>query len=519
MQASDLRAIAERAATRDYLRARVTTIYGLDEYGVTVPGRTHEARVRTLSRSWHQVGDTVILAAVNGDPQMLVILDAVGVTGGSASPYPPLPPVAGALWPTIGYDEARLSLASSTVAPSSLADDTAWNAALVSLGVQGVARGIAIASDCIIVRQDVGRGSASACIRCIELDGSAIRWTIPQTSDDPYPTAAASIHGEYVYLGATTASGSGLHRIAISDGTISWVLPYFQGPYRSLTWLGDRLYAIRGYQTDCRFCEVDMATGALVRERQRGYYALGYYLVDGAQALASDGSVLIGMRQNTATVQPTSALWMVMDSDLQEVRTIEMRDFSESVVSYQQIPRLREGRVWTCGGTLSEGGGWLRAWDYSTGARLVNVVVERGELGAYPLGQMWAGEDYISTWQYVNQFSPAGIRWRTYTYSGSQIATWVEDGGFRSSSGPASAASDARAYITTQSLDPAIAVRETSSGVASAASVALWAESATTESLISPWADVWGGDASIAHGRLYYIGWAGSGARYIRRIS
>lgn len=220
MQASDLRAIAERAATRDYLRARVTTIYGLDEYGVTVPGRTHEARVRTLSRSWHQVGDTVILASVNGDPQLLVILDAVGVTGGSASPYPPLPPVAGALWPTRAHDLGRAYDHDQPI-PTSMVLDSAWTSTLGDRGISGTVY-LRATQDRWVTRTDV---SYTSTVRAITLDAMTTSWEYAM-GYVPIIEPAMLIAGDALYLyGAYTIAGVrriGLVSLDVADGSLRW---------------------------------------------------------------------------------------------------------------------------------------------------------------------------------------------------------------------------------------------------------------------------------------------------------
>lgn len=220
MQARDLRAIAERAATRDYLRARVTTIYGLDEYGVTVPGRTHEARVRTLSRSWHQVGDTVILASVNGDPQLLVILDAVGVTGGSASPYPPLPPVAGALWPTRAHDLGR-AYDHDQFIPASMVLDSTWTSTLGDRGISGTVY-LRATQDRWVTRTDV---SYTSTVRAITLDAMTTSWEYAM-GYIPIIEPAMLIAGDALYLyGAYTIAGVrriGLVSLHVTDGSLRW---------------------------------------------------------------------------------------------------------------------------------------------------------------------------------------------------------------------------------------------------------------------------------------------------------
>jgi hypothetical protein len=516
-----LRAIAERALSRRYMRARVSTVYGYDEYGVTVPGRAHEARVRSLSRGFHQVGDVVVLAAINGDPQLLVILDAVGVTGSTSSPYPPLPPTAEPLWPCAGGTYDRTGLLGLSATPSSLTDDIAWDTAVTGLGIVGVARGLSIASDCIVLRQDVRRGSASAVVRCLELDASSIRWEIAQTSDDPHDTTGSIVHDGYWYGGCTTAAGSGLHKIALADGAISWVCPYFQGPYRSLTIHAGRLYAIRGYRTDCRYCEIDMASGSIVVERARTHYGLGDYLTDGSRALASDGTYLVGMRQDTATAQSGSAQIIVMDADLQPLRTIEMRDATETVVSYQPIPRLREGLVWTCGGTYSEGGGWVRAWDLSSGLRSVNVIVRRGILGAQPCATLMPAEDHVAVWQPADQdlgFNPPetyqdhGVT-RTYTWGGASIAEYRSD-----EIGTNAPGTDARMWVQSVRYNsfgifrgpgPYYIQRETSGGTQTVTTTTMPLdvdEPIWRGYFWDPYMDRWGGDLALAGGRAYYHG-------------
>jgi len=505
-----LRAIAERALSRRYMRARVSTVYGIDEYGVTVPGRSHEARVRSLSRGFHQVGDTVVLAAINGDPQLLVILDAVGVTGSTSSPYPPIPPTAEPLWPCAGGTYDRTGLLGLSATPSSLTDDIAWDTAVTGLGIVGVARGLSIASDCIVLRQDVRRGSASAVVRCLELDASSIRWEIAQTSDDPHDTTGSIVHDGHWYGGCTTAAGSGLHKIALSDGSISWVCPYLSAPYRSLTVHQGRLYAIRGYLTDCRYCEIDMASGSIVVERTRAHYGLGYYLTDGSRALASDGTYIVGMRQDTATAQSGSAQFIVMDADLQPLRTIEMRDATESVVSYQPIPRLREGLVWTCGGTLSEGGGWVRAWDLSSGLRSVNVIVQRGELGAQPLATLQPAEDHLAVWQPPNLLGLSPAMQRTYTWGGSLIAEYRSD-----YIGVSAPGTDARVWGDLRWS------REGPAGVIAAGTSAMSQDVSEQRTLQIPYDGQYGGDMGIAGGKAYYIGRAPTAATptYLRRMT
>jgi hypothetical protein len=535
--AYDLRAIAERALARRYVRARVTSVYGIDEYGVTVLGREHEARVRTLSRSFHQVGDTVVLAAVNGDPQLLVILDAVGVTANTSSPYPPIPPAVGPLWPCAGGNYERTGLRGLSVVPAGLADDMGWNAAVEALGVVGVARGLSIASDCMVLRLDIRQGATSARVVCLTLSSTpAIRWSIDQTGDDPYGTTGGIVDGDYWYGGCTTSDGSGLHKIALADGSVQWVCPYYRAPYRALTMHQGRLYAIRDYQTLASYVEIDVASGSIVVERQRDHYGLGYHLMDGAKALASDGDYIVGMQQDLMSLAPTSARIIVMDQDLQPLRYIEMRDFLRTTVLYQPIPRLHGGLVWTCGGwDGTQHGGWLRAWDLASGTLQVDIALEddRGRsLDAYAV---YPAADHVAVWWggVRDYYSPSYIvppSMRTYTWAGTAISTYEDQlgGGGDYPNLPVGApGTDARMWgyglpSGSATADPNLWARETSTGIAAQVSGAWYIDGGDPSAVrLAPIEYYYGGDLALANGAAYYVGRTGSSSTptYIRRIT
>lgn len=413
MNARSLRMVAEAAATRNYLRASITAVYGANLYGVTVAGRQAEMECRAISSGPFYVGDMVVIALINGNAQLPVIIDSVGTHGYGNSPWGPLPPSTQPLWQTQGGNFARTYVTELCAAPANLADDDAWAALLQGLGVYGISFGLAASNDSLLLRCDTRWGASSSRLVSVALDGSGINWQITQTLDDGQLTAAALVHDGYLFINAATASGEGLHKINLSDGSVSWVLHYRypglydQQPYNSLTICAGRLYAQRGWPGAKQLCEIDLSSGALVRVREGADYALGYYFIQHECAISSDGESLFALRQSGSPSQPSSLVLMILDAELVEQHSVEVKPFGEIYASNTGSPKYSDGKVYVGGGSLSNGTAWVRGFDASSGTLLHSYSLDDGVgIGNPPTSQLHFASDHITAIQARNLFDP-----------------------------------------------------------------------------------------------------------------